>query len=451
MVEVVQDLFDHVTYAGGVGRRRVDSVRGFSAGTPRPGANDYGIVKEDPLDPRGPQIRCMKDLMFHEMLDKPFEQKGYRAQLEEFAYRGERIIRQIDHKFGELHRMIEDDVLRRSDELLRLMRSTNDELYRAHGLICGELEDIWHMHFEPFFYPSEDSPADEGMQPPPSASEDEAAVAEQTPQLSGGWLDLGDVILTSRLLIRYVAELVALVSMAVQQLPEEVLAQRAQLRATPPHPALRAIVAAFAARVPWIGADLKDDADCPQGGEHHPPLAQSAETSPLNEAISALDGVLQVHLKELCSDLHRTMYLTFMKMCSAYARWKRTFKVERKRAAAKEAASTEMKYHAQRRATAVIAAFSGAGASSTGGARGSNWDNRRSTAESGRGGLLAKLNRSGTGKVVAMAAEGPGSDDEGGGAGPSGSGSGILPVSPSAARSLRLPKASGPVPLDEMD
>ncbi len=29
------------------------------------------------------------------------EEKGYRAQLEEFAYRGERIIRQIDHKFGD--------------------------------------------------------------------------------------------------------------------------------------------------------------------------------------------------------------------------------------------------------------------------------------------------------------------------------------------------------------
>lgn len=368
MVEVVQDLFDHVTYAGGVGRRRVDSVRGFSAGTPRPGLADYALVKEDLHAPAGPQLRCLKDLMFHEMLDKPFEEKGYRAQLEEFAYRGERIIRQIDHKFGELHGLIEDDALQRRGALLPLLRETNDSLHRAHGLISAELEEVWHMRFEPFFYPSEEGVVEQAERPFAADLDAEDLPEDVAPDFfAGGWLDLGDVVLTSRLLIRYVAELVALVGIAVQQLPEEVLAHRSSLRASAPHPALRAIVAAFAARVPWIGADLHPDVVASAGagaptasssgtsGRASPDSSEAGRSvggsdgSPLNEAIATLDTVLTVHLKELSSDLHRTMYHTFVKVCAAYGRWKQTFRVERRRAADREAELQALRVQAQRR------------------------------------------------------------------------------------------------------
>merc|ERR1712151_80414 len=50
---------------------------------------------------------------------------------------------------------------------------------------------------------------------------------------------------------------------------------------------------------------------------------------PLNLAINALDRVLTVHMKLLVSDLHRTMYQTFVRICAAYARWKHTFARER--------------------------------------------------------------------------------------------------------------------------
>merc|ERR1712048_687632 len=50
---------------------------------------------------------------------------------------------------------------------------------------------------------------------------------------------------------------------------------------------------------------------------------------PLNLAINALDRVLTVHMKLLVSDLHRTMYQTFVRICAAYARWKHAFARER--------------------------------------------------------------------------------------------------------------------------
>lgn len=371
MVEVVQDLLDHVTYAGGVGRRRVDAVRGLGSGTPAPGEADCAVIAEDPANPKGPRIIHMKELMFHEVLDKPFDEKEYRMQLEEFAYRGQRIIEQVDYKLGEVEAMVVHDVLKRSRQLPNFLRNTNDELRRGHQLICIELEEVWHMKFEPFFYPSEDD-------------------SEASASVPGGWLDLDDMFLTARLLTRYVAELVGLIGAAVSQLPDEAL-DRQSLESGPPDPALLTLVQAFSARVPWIGATLPSDpdmqpassaaasffgqarhrsslgtpasaaeragdaavqdnayasapdgtaaapnkgAESPQGspmqGRSASPIPSTH--SPLNDAITALDNVLTVHLKYLVSDLHRTMYQTFVRMCTCYVRWKRAFAAERDRA-----------------------------------------------------------------------------------------------------------------------
>lgn len=360
MVEVVQDILDHVTYAGGVGRRRVDAVRGIGAGTPVPGDSDCAVIAEDPSNPTGPRIVRMKDLMFHEVLDKPFDEKEYRMQLEEFAYRGEKIINHVDEKLSEVQQMVVHDVLKRSRQLPYFLRSTNDELRRGHELICKELREVWHMRFEPFFYPSED----------------DGPISSAYASWPGGWLDLDDMFLTARLLTRYVAELVALIAAAVSQLPDEAL-DRDQLIAGPPDPALYVLVESFSARVPWIGASLLDDFDIPPSGSSElydsapcvyasmtsaPDLqrvksvdiqagegiyksspaimanspsgnlhAESSvpQHSPLNDAITALNTVLTVHLNHLVSDLHRTMYQTFVRMCTAYVRWKRAFGVEK--------------------------------------------------------------------------------------------------------------------------
>jgi len=51
--------------------------------------------------------------------------------------------------------------------------------------------------------------------------------------------------------------------------------------------------------------------------------------SPLNDAITALNRVLTVHLNQLVSDLHRSMYHAFVKMCATYVRWKRFCAPER--------------------------------------------------------------------------------------------------------------------------
>merc|ERR1711971_722087 len=112
--------------------------------------------------------------------------------------------------------MIGHDVLWRSRQLPQLLRCTNDELRHAHVRICGELEVVMHMRFEPFFYPCED--------------EGEPAGAS----LPGGWLDLSDMFLTARLLIRYVAEIIGLIGTVVQQVPEGVLGSRKEMSAKAP-------------------------------------------------------------------------------------------------------------------------------------------------------------------------------------------------------------------------
>merc|ERR1712113_1248392 len=108
----------------------------------------------------------------------------------------------------------------------------------------------------------------------------------------------------------------------------------------PTHPALAAVVASFATRVPWLGVSLRsaeDDATsaqtshlvvaCPTSPESTP--MPEACASPLSEALDALDAVLTEHARLLLSDLHRGTYCTYARMCLAYIRWKRTFAHER--------------------------------------------------------------------------------------------------------------------------
>eukprot|EP00927_Polykrikos_kofoidii_P073787 TRINITY_DN69811_c0_g1_i1.p1 TRINITY_DN69811_c0_g1~~TRINITY_DN69811_c0_g1_i1.p1 ORF type:complete len:512 (-),score=90.46 TRINITY_DN69811_c0_g1_i1:60-1544(-) len=323
MVEVVQDLLDHVTYAGGIGRRRVDAVRGIGVGTLGPGAADCAVLAEDPLNPTGPRIVPMQELMFHEMLDRPFEEKSYRLQLEEFAYRGDKIIAQVDQRLGEIQGMIGHDVLARSRHLPCHLRSVNDELRSAHVLVCRELEEVWRMRFEPFFYPEEGGggTGGGGGADGHSVADDASGSGTACP---GGWLDIDDMFLTGRLLTRYVAELVRLIDLVIAHMPPERI-DRARLSSGRPDPQLCAIVATFLERVPWLSASLP--ADLPERPPQEPP--PTGGPSILNQAITCLDRVLTVHMKLLVSDLHRTMYQTFVRICAAYARWKRAFAAER--------------------------------------------------------------------------------------------------------------------------
>merc|ERR1712107_741734 len=122
---------------------------------------------------------------------------------------------------------------------------------------------------------------------------------------------------------------------------------RMMLNAGRMHPALQGVVAAFVERVPWMCASLADTKAKPvdhgedvRGYSKRRSSLQGLEQAmndgkekhgnlPLNLAINALDRVLTVHMKLLVSDLHRTMYQTFVRICAAYARWKHAFARER--------------------------------------------------------------------------------------------------------------------------
>lgn len=309
MVEVVQDLLDHVTYAGGVGRRRADAVSGLGAGTPKPSSNDCAVVAEDPDDPRGPRIVRLEDLVFNEMLDKPLDEKGYRLQLEEFAFRGDRLMNQLDQQLSQVCRLVEHDVLWRSRLLPKFLRLVCDHLRRAHVLICQELLEVWHIKFEPFFYPSED---------------------EKLPgAFLGSWLDLDDMFLSVHLLVRHLAEMVSLAGDLIDEVPEESRASRAQL-ARRLLPAVELVVQVCSKRVPWLGVSTYKRQS--SKGSARPSGANTPEDElPLSQAVTVLDEVLTVHMNNLLSDLHRTTYQTFVRVCHAYTRWKRAFAAERQR------------------------------------------------------------------------------------------------------------------------
>eukprot|EP00929_Paragymnodinium_shiwhaense_P106817 TRINITY_DN7255_c0_g1_i3.p1 TRINITY_DN7255_c0_g1~~TRINITY_DN7255_c0_g1_i3.p1 ORF type:complete len:386 (-),score=59.76 TRINITY_DN7255_c0_g1_i3:159-1316(-) len=346
MVEVVQDILDHVTYAGGVGRRRVDAIRGISVGSLALGAADCALLPESLEDPgdipglKGPRIVPMQKLMFHEVLDRAFEEKTYHLQLEEFAFRGEKIIAQVDQKLGEIQRMIGHDVLARSKHLPAHLQLVNDELRFAQQLVCHELQDVWRMRFEPFFYPDDPSASTrstsaEGspMQRGVSDGSGKEQASSGTPL--GGWLDLDDMFLTGRLLTIYLAGLAKLISLVTRYLPASQL-ERSRLRSGGQvSPELARVVNMFSKNTPWVGASLPtgqaerlstEPAALPQRSARlsnaDTTSSQAARalagTSALNQAMTSLDRVLTVHLKQLVSDLHRTMYQTFVRICAAY-------------------------------------------------------------------------------------------------------------------------------------
>merc|ERR1712187_614243 len=73
----------------------------------------------------------------------------------------------------------------------------------------------------------------------------------------GGWLDLDDMFLTGRLLIRYLAELVHLIGTLAHEIPHDHM-DRMMLKSGRLHPALQGVVAAFVERVPWMCASIAD-------------------------------------------------------------------------------------------------------------------------------------------------------------------------------------------------
>jgi len=312
-----EDLLDQMTFRGTAGRRRASALRGLASGTPAPTSADCVVVAEDASSPgSGQRIVRLQDLVPRDSFDGSFEEKGYRMQLQEFAYRGERIAKHAGEKLGQVQRMVRHDGLRQSQALPRLLWGANDELHRAYLCICGELEAVWHLQFEPFFYPSEpaaggaprdgDSSCDlEGS----ASGRDDAgpSAAEATPAMTlpGGWLDLDDMFLTAHTLLRCVAELVGLIDAVVRDLPAEALASRQSIRSKPVHPAWRELVSALRARAPWVGVKLAADSGAASrvgSATTLPTTGASAPLPLLKQAIIALDSVIAVHIARIFSD-----------------------------------------------------------------------------------------------------------------------------------------------------
>eukprot|EP00928_Gymnodinium_smaydae_P013109 TRINITY_DN14781_c0_g1_i1.p1 TRINITY_DN14781_c0_g1~~TRINITY_DN14781_c0_g1_i1.p1 ORF type:complete len:468 (+),score=102.77 TRINITY_DN14781_c0_g1_i1:183-1586(+) len=343
MVEVVQDLLDNVTYAGGVGRRRVDAIRGIGVGTPAPGFSHCAVASEDPRDPCGPRIVRMQELMFHELLDKPIEQKAYHLQLEEFVYRGDSLIAQVDSRLGEIQRMIGHDVLSRSRLLPYYLKNVNDELRRAQRHVCRELEDVWFMRFEPFFYPGEDVDDTEALDAEGDSSTFGCSRPGSAPGLPlyGGWLDIDDMFLTGRQLTRYVAELVHFIGAVIRAVPAGTI-DATLGRPGGPSAELRGVIDELSSTLHGLGVQSQASVAAPATSSQPGSPSCAASTPkgitllpvlerkelPLNQAILALDRVLTVHMKQLISDLHRKMYQTFFRICAAYARWKNAYTAE---------------------------------------------------------------------------------------------------------------------------
>eukprot|EP00913_Durusdinium_trenchii_P014636 g13734.t2 len=217
MVEVVQDLLDYVTYAGGVGRRRADAVIGLGSGTVKPGAHDCALVAKDRTD-HAPQMTVipyasaclMQDLVFDEVLDKQFDDKVYGLQMLELSYRGERLMNELAQKFHQVNRLVEHDPLWRSKHLPSLLQKMCEGLRHVQLLISKELQEVWKIAFPPIFYPSDTDIL-------PDA-------------LPGGWLDLEDLFLTVHLLLRYLSEMMNLAGDLVREVPGARTMSRRQIR-----------------------------------------------------------------------------------------------------------------------------------------------------------------------------------------------------------------------------
>ncbi|CAJ1343153.1 unnamed protein product, partial [Effrenium voratum] len=304
MVEVVQDLLDYVTYAGGVGRRRADAVSGLGAGTGKPGPHDCAFVAEDATG--GPRMVPLRDLVFDEVLDKAFDDKEYGLQLLEVSDRGERLVNELARKFNQVNRLVEHDPLWRSRQLPSLLQKVCEGLRRVQLLMSKELQEVWKITFPPIFYPEDD--------------------AELSDALPGGWLDLEDLFLAVHLLLRYLSEMMILSGDVVRVVPGARTMTRRQIRDAAPTPELHSLVEA-ADRTPWlcISVDTKEHSSTEP---NESPLKEANLQTPF-QALAILNEVLVDHVQSLLSDLHRATYQAFLRVVAAYGRWKKTTKAAR--------------------------------------------------------------------------------------------------------------------------
>lgn len=369
-MEVVQDFLHYVQSGFDLNRQDILSFHADLDDA------ECCLLSEDASDPvGGRQVIRTKDLLFNEVLDVPFEDKGYYLQLEEFSLRCQRVVPQIDMQLVEAQRMILHQPHCQSKRFVDLLKVVTDELHRALTLMQKELEMVWHLSFEPFFYPDEPLPGDGGHT---SKSLE-----------SSGFLDLSDMFLAAKLLVRHVADVVALIASASHCLPEAVF-DRARLQRGDMDPQMRAFLKDFFASAPRLRASLPstirrtnsglrasvkqavtagvrlslvqahrgpgsqatelpqkllaagqtpghrqsqaidlDELDGPPSETGAPLSKEASAMSRLNEAMGALDQVVVVHLTELTSDMHRQMYWAFVRMCQFYVRWKRAFETER--------------------------------------------------------------------------------------------------------------------------
>lgn len=366
MVEVVQDFLHYVQSGFDLNRQDILSFHADLDDA------ECCLLSEDASDPvGGRQVVRMKDLLFNEVLDVPFEDKGYYLQLEEFSLRCQRVVPQIDMQLVEAQRMILHQPHCRSKRFVELLKVVTDELYRALILMQTELEAVWHLQFEPFFYPEEPLPGGGGL--------------TGKSLESSGFLDLSDMFLAAKLLVRHVSDVVALIASASHCLPESVF-NRERLQRGDMDPQMRNFLKDFFMSAPRLRASLPVAArktntgsgrtsikkmgtfrfslvDTQKGPGAQPelpnklrsaatsefqsgqqnqsldelhgqpgtaaPMKPAAPMSRLNEAMGALDQVVVFHLTELTSDMHRQMYWAFVRMCQFYVRWKRAFENER--------------------------------------------------------------------------------------------------------------------------
>jgi len=309
MVEVVQDLLDYVTYAGGVGRRRADAVIGLGSGTVKPGVHDCAFVAKDPTN-YAPQMVPLRDLVFDEVLEKQFDDKEYGLQMLELSYRGERLMNELAQKFHQVNRLVEHDPLWRSKHLPSLLQKVCEGLRHVQLLISREFQEVWKITFPPIFYPS-DTEVLEGD------------------ALPGGWLDLEDLFLTVHLLLRYLSEMVMLAGDLVREVPGARSMSRRDIRDSPVAPEVFRVVQGAADKAPWLGICVMER---DLGGD------VTEGESPLREALAILNEVLMDQVQDLLSDLHRATYRAFIRVVAAYGRWKKTTKPAREKCQAEERA-----------------------------------------------------------------------------------------------------------------
>lgn len=253
MVEVVQDFLHYVQ--SGFDLNRQDTLS-FYADLDR---SECCLLSEDTSDPVGARrVMRMKDLLFSEVLDVPFDQKSYDLQLQEFSLRCQRVVPQIDMQLLEAQKMLRQQPHCQSKHFAELLMNVADGLHKALLLMREELTEVWHLRWEAsFFYPNArfvQGPNGE----PPLATEEEVLWPG-----GGGFLDLSDMFLTSKLLVRHLTDVVSIVTSAVLCLPKASLDKRG-LQAGRMDPRMRQFLRSFFARSPRLRATVPGEVVAPR-------------------------------------------------------------------------------------------------------------------------------------------------------------------------------------------